>query len=80
MPSCPSCGNAGVQKLGAIPDVYEFAGQRLKEPLPGGLLFKCLYCELRFRNPILSSEIYDNLNAAPEVRHGTQSLSKLIIS
>lgn len=61
---CPSCNSESLRWRGAIPDAYEFAGQVLENPLPGGDLFGCKDCALCFRSPIQGPEVYDRLYAS----------------
>lgn len=62
--SCPCCESQELVDLGKLPDSRWFAGTCLDEPLPGGRLFRCSNCRLKFRSPVLSgsaySELYDN--------------------
>ncbi len=62
--ACPCCDSKQFIELGKLPDSRWFAGTCLDEPLPGGRLFRCSNCRLKFRSPVLSdaaySELYDN--------------------
>jgi SAM-dependent methyltransferase len=59
--SCPSCGSAEAARLGALPDVQAFAGRDTPAPLPGGALYDCGACALKYRFPVLSRAQYDAL-------------------
>lgn len=63
IPPCPSCGNMNVLHSGTIPDSPLFAGRMLLQPLPGGTLWTCPQCALKFRYPFLDtatlSELYN---------------------
>lgn len=61
-PSCPDCGHEPARSLGALPDVPFFAGRRLAAPLPGGQLWWCPACDLRWRWPLPpdAAKLYDN--------------------
>lgn len=61
-PQCPDCGSGGCASLGSLPDVPFFAGKVLAAPLPGGCLWRCRRCDLRFRWPTLPDyeRLYDN--------------------
>jgi 2-polyprenyl-3-methyl-5-hydroxy-6-metoxy-1,4-benzoquinol methylase len=58
---CPCCESRQLIELGELPDSLWFAGTRLDEPLPGGRLFRCSNCSLKFRSPVLSSAAYSRL-------------------
>lgn len=62
--SCPSCGAAEIRLLGHLPNSQWFAGKNLPKPLPGGSLFRCKHCQLKFRSPVESDtnyrKLYDN--------------------
>lgn len=58
---CPSCKSSRVKKIGTIPSTDEFAGRILPESLPGGYLYHCRDCGLRFRLPRLSKRELDEL-------------------
>lgn len=77
-PRCPDCGSTHLHRLGALPDVPFFAGQRLERPLPGGDLLHCADCDLRFRDPHLGVDTYDRLydNARVDAWTGTASLRR----
>lgn len=59
-PQCPCCGAANPRNLGRLPDSAWFAGELLGTPLPGGHLFRCLACHLKFRLPVLSEDAYQH--------------------
>lgn len=63
-PSCPCCGTAESALLGGLPDSKWFAGKQLAHPLPGGALYRCVQCRLKFRYPLASAAhyltLYDN--------------------
>lgn len=59
---CPDCGHSAIV-IGAIPDTDLFAGKRLKNPLPGGSLWRCNSCSLGFRYPQQAKENLDTLYA-----------------
>ncbi|MBI5307708.1 MAG: hypothetical protein HZB37_05085, partial [Planctomycetes bacterium] len=49
--NCPSCGSLKIQEVGPVPATNIFAGQVLPDLLPGGTLFYCENCGLRFKSP-----------------------------
>lgn len=59
---CPDCSNPRLVCLGGLPDVGFFAGRPTPQSLPGGALWRCSVCDLRFRWPLLSDyeRLYDN--------------------
>lgn len=61
---CPSCDTTDPTCIGRLPDCEWFAGTRLAHPLPGGYLYRCRECCLKFRYPIQTpatySALYDN--------------------
>jgi SAM-dependent methyltransferase len=63
-PACPTCEAPNPIRLGRLPDSNWFAGTELEHPLPGGDLYRCTRCHLKFRFPVLSSveyvRLYDN--------------------
>jgi len=63
-PNCPDCGSDRLAHLGALPAVPYFAGRPLAAALPGGALWRCRVCDLRFRYPLLADyrSLYDNAN------------------
>ena len=65
---CPGCGRRDPQRLGSLPDSDSFAGKPLAQPLPGGSLYRCRHCQLKFRHPVLGAATYDRLydNASTE--------------
>jgi 2-polyprenyl-3-methyl-5-hydroxy-6-metoxy-1,4-benzoquinol methylase len=66
--TCPCCEGSQLDELGRLPDSLWFAGTRLEEPLPGGRLYSCSNCRLKFRSPVLSdaeySDLYNNATTA----------------
>lgn len=62
LPACPDCGHAAPRDLGGLPDVPFFAGRRLAAALPGGRLWWCPNCDLRWRWPLPpdAAKLYDN--------------------
>jgi SAM-dependent methyltransferase len=58
-PVCRTCGAAYAEHIGSLPDGHDFAGRRLKTPLPGGDLWRCRQCGFVFRCPLLSDEAYE---------------------
>jgi 2-polyprenyl-3-methyl-5-hydroxy-6-metoxy-1,4-benzoquinol methylase len=63
--SCPCCAGKDLSEIGRLPDSQWFAGTRLEQPLPGGWLYRCHNCSLKFRNPAQTAEkyakLYDNV-------------------
>lgn len=57
---CPSC-QGSASRIGQLQDCEWFAGKRLDQPLPGGSLFRCPRCHLKFRSPPLRPENYERL-------------------
>lgn len=64
--SCPCCASKDLSEIGKLPDSQWFAGTHLKQPLPGGWLYRCHNCSLKFRNPAQTADVYAQLydNAA----------------
>lgn len=64
--SCPCCDSKKISEIGRLPDSQWFAGARLEQPLPGGWLYRCHNCSLKFRNPAQTADVYAQLydNAA----------------
>lgn len=60
-PRCPSCGTTNPTCVGRLPDSEWFSGTRLTHPLPGGYLYRCRECRLKFRYPIQTSATYSAL-------------------
>lgn len=60
-PCCPDCGATDPACIGRLPDSDWFAGKRLAHPLPGGHLYRCRECHLKFRYPIQTSTTYGTL-------------------
>lgn len=58
---CPSCESRDLTLLGRLRDNGWFAGQRLAKTLPGGQLYRCTQCALKFRFPVLSDGEYARL-------------------
>lgn len=67
-PYCPSCGARETELLGWLQDSRWFAGKHLTQSLPGGGLYRCAHCRLKFRFPTETPEIYRKLydNAVTE--------------
>lgn len=59
--SCPGCGNSDLRCIGPLPDSSWFAGRPTATRLPGGSLYRCRTCALKFRHPVLDSETYRSL-------------------
>ena len=61
---CPSCGSTLVSEIGDLPASSWFAGARTDDPIPGGALYDCKQCHLRFRYPlceaVVTGELYNN--------------------
>lgn len=64
--TCPCCGDDNVRQLGKLPDSNWFAGKHLEHALPGGNLYRCHSCQLKFRYPVQDPATYHLLydNAA----------------
>jgi len=62
--SCPCCASKEIFEIGKLPVSQWFAGSRLQQPLPGGWLYRCRNCRLKFRNPAQAAgdyaKLYDN--------------------
>lgn len=60
---CPVC-NSPASLIGRLPEVPWFAGMQLEKPIPGGSLYRCSSCSLKFRFPIPEIQelerLYDN--------------------
>jgi SAM-dependent methyltransferase len=61
--NCRTCGSPHTTRIGPLPDVDLFAGQRLPASLPGGALWRCGACGFVFRAPLLEPEAYAALYA-----------------
>jgi 2-polyprenyl-3-methyl-5-hydroxy-6-metoxy-1,4-benzoquinol methylase len=59
--TCPDCGSADLHWVGDLPDVVNFAGKLLDQPLAGGALYTCHICSLAFRAPTFATSIYQDL-------------------
>lgn len=59
--TCPCCDGTDVSVIGKLPDCSLFAGKRLEQPLPGGVLYRCRHCHLKFRFPMHDTAIYERL-------------------
>lgn len=62
--SCPSCHGLDIRRIDSIPPAREFAGRALDVPLPGGSLYSCGTCHLRFRSPRPTKQRLDELYKA----------------
>lgn len=60
-PYCPTCYGASVVAIGPLPDSVWFAGASLKNALPGGVLYACRNCGLKFRFPVQEAPVYDRM-------------------
>lgn len=60
-PKCPSCAAAEPRRIGSLPRAQQFAGGDVDGALPGGSLYGCLSCGLKFRYPVLAAAQYDAL-------------------
>lgn len=60
-PACPCCGGYKLRVLGKLPDSLWFAGRPLTQALPGGRLYRCHICGLKFRHPVQSVATYQKL-------------------
>lgn len=62
--SCPSCREPFAELLGDLPDSGWFAGIERDEKMPGGGLYRCARCRLKFRYPVQDLgdyiALYDN--------------------
>jgi 2-polyprenyl-3-methyl-5-hydroxy-6-metoxy-1,4-benzoquinol methylase len=65
--SCPHCSAHDVGLLGKLPDSRWFAGKRLEKQLPGGDLYRCRNCQLKFRYPLYGADVYRQLYDNAEV-------------
>lgn len=59
--TCPTCDGTEVVLIGKLQDSRWFAGKRLRQALPGGNLYRCCNCQLKFRYPLLDAAIYEQL-------------------
>jgi len=59
--SCPCCASKDLLEIGKLPDSQWFAGTHLERPLPGGWLYRCQNCSLKFRNPAQTADVYAQL-------------------
>lgn len=74
---CRCCDSAAARKLGALPAARRFAGSMLSTPLPGGDLYACAQCGLRFRYPTLTPSQYADLYRRVETTHWQSSKLRL---
>ena len=58
---CPDCGSTNLKLIGKLPTSNEFSGNKLSYNIDGGNLFLCKNCQLKFRFPILSESVYNEL-------------------
>jgi 2-polyprenyl-3-methyl-5-hydroxy-6-metoxy-1,4-benzoquinol methylase len=62
--ACPSCNKSDAVLIGKLQHSSWFAGDRLAASLSGGHLYRCRYCQLKFRYPVQDAakyhELYDN--------------------
>ena len=56
MTNCPCCYSDRIIRIGEIPKMDTFAGNKLTVALPRNDLFKCKNCNLHFRWPYLNKE------------------------
>lgn len=67
-PICPCCAHRDPCRIGKLPDSRFFAGTAVPHILPGGHLYRCRHCRLKFRYPVEDPEIldlmYDNASIA----------------
>lgn len=68
-PVCRCCGSDRTTLVGSIVSGAAFAGRLLQEPLPGGGLWACADCDLRFRYPVPSKDALDALYRAGSVEN-----------
>ena len=59
--ACPSCEGQEVDFIGKLQKSYQFAGERLEIFLPGGNLYDCRSCFLKFRFPVQTEDSYNRL-------------------
>ena len=59
--SCPYCAAHELRLLGKLPDSRWFAGKHLEKQLPGGALYLCCRCRLKFRYPLHDTDVYQRL-------------------
>lgn len=64
---CPDCGALETKSINSLPDVEVFAGRRVDRLLPGGALYRCADCQLRFRWPTLPWEELSALYESTDV-------------
>ena len=60
-PQCPCCNATEITSIGRLPDATQFAGKILDAPLPGGILYQCSDCRLKFRFPVQDVDAYRRL-------------------
>jgi SAM-dependent methyltransferase len=81
---CPCCGDFAPKRIGSLQDSYWFAGKRLAQPLPGGTLYRCRRCLLKFRHPIAPPDtyraLYDNAETATWSGHTPRPDWDIIVS
>lgn len=57
---CPCCGADDTTRIGSLPSSTTFAGRPVA-PIPGGDLYRCKACSLKFRFPTLGEAEYSAL-------------------
>ena len=58
---CPDCSSVNLKLIGKLPDSHEFSGNVLEYFMPGGNLYLCVNCNLKFRYPVLAEKEYNKL-------------------
>lgn len=65
---CPDCNSTNIKRIGQLPNCPIYAGAKLAAPIPGGTLYKCRVCSLKFRMPVPKAaereSLYDNSSTA----------------
>ena len=58
---CNQCQATDIKYIGKLKDNVSFAGKTYEIPLPGGHLYQCNLCHLKFRSPLLENKKYTEL-------------------
>jgi SAM-dependent methyltransferase len=78
---CPQCVDSTLDDLGKLPDCYKFMGRDV-DKMPGGRLYFCKKCKLRFRYPVQTQEKLNNLYDQADINEwdGGSSLERMDFS
>lgn len=77
-PACRCCGSSRTTLVGSIAPGATFAGRLLPEPIPGGSLWACADCDLKFRYPVLHEDALDTLYRTGSVENWQDGVANRI--